>query len=102
MDIKMFRTILGEDIIAEFIGNISSQAVFINAIQLRQIQTKGNETSYAFFPFPEYAKPNSPAEIKFNPNKIEFYIDIDSDFLEQYNSIFANVVTEPIKQIILG
>jgi uncharacterized membrane protein len=98
-DIKMFRTISGEDIIAECI----EENVYINAIQLVVVPSKKNhnEQSYGFAPFPQYSQPKSDAKITFTPSNIVFFIDVDEQFLEQYNSIYGNIMA-PSPKIFLG
>lgn len=104
-NIRMFRTISGEDVIAEFVrssGSGDKGDVYINPIQLMVVPSKHNpqEVNYGFAPYPQYARPKSEAEITFNPNNIVFYIDIDPDFLDQYKAIFGHIVA-PSPKIVL-
>lgn len=103
-DIRMFRTIGGEDVIAEYVETTDEGHVFINAIQLVIVPSRERpgEQSYAFSPYPQYSQPKSDARITFNPNiGIQFGITPDEQFLEQYNSIFGHIST-PSPKFILG
>lgn len=99
----MFRTISGEDVVAEYVGTDDKGDVYINAIQLIVVPSKSKpgEQSYAFAQFPAYAKQKSEGKIYFNKNLISFYIDVDESFSDQYNSIFGHIVA-PSPKIILG
>jgi len=101
-DIRMFRTISGEDVIAEFVETNKTGDVYKNAIQLVIVPKRSNpeEQSYAFAPFPQYAQQNTEGKITFNTNLISFFIDIDEQFLEQYNSIFG-IISAPAPKIII-
>lgn len=101
--VKMFRTISGEDVIAEYVETIEDGDVYINAIQLVVVPSKQNpnEQSYGFAPFPQYAQPKSKGKITFNKSVISFFIEIEDQFIEQYNIIYGHIVTPPSK-IILG
>lgn len=102
-DIRMFRTISGEDVVAEYVETNEFGDVYINAIQLIVVPSKKNadEQSYAFAPFPQFAKPKSDAKLTINSSLIGFYIDIDEEFLVQYNTIFGHIMT-PTSKIILS
>jgi hypothetical protein len=103
-DVRMFRTIGGEDVIAEYIETTEQGDVYINAIQLVIVPSRDRpgEQSYAFSPYPQYAQPKSDAKITFNPNfGIQFFITPDEQFLEQYNTIFGNIVA-PSQKFFLG
>lgn len=103
-DIKMFRTIGGEDVIAEYVETTEQGHVFINAIQLVIVPSreKPGEQSYGFSAYPQYAQPKSDAKITFNENfGIQFYITPDEQFLDQYKTIFGHVVA-PTQKIFLG
>lgn len=101
-NIKMFRTISGEDVIAEIIDSEEEFLNCKNIIQLMLIPSKANpqEVNYGFAPYPQYARPKSEAIVSFNKNNIVFFVDIDEDFLEQYNAVFNNIVA-PSAKIIL-
>lgn len=103
VDIRMFRTISGEDVIAEFIGEKEGKECYQNLIQLMVVPSKQNpqEMSYGFAPYPQYARPKTENKIWFNSSNIVFYTDIDDDFLQQYNMVFGHVVT-PTQQIFTG
>ena len=98
----MFRTIAGEDVIAEYVETTSEGVVYKNAIQLVVVPSSRNpnEQSYAFAQFPQYAQPKSESKITFNGSLISFYIDIDEQFLDQYNTIFGHI-TAPDPKIII-
>ena len=103
-DVRMFRTIGGEDVIAEYVKTTEQGDVFINAIQLVIVPSRERpgEQSYAFSPYPQYAQPESKAEITFNANLgIQFYITPDEQFLDQYNKVFGKIVT-PSQKIFTG
>ena len=100
----MFRTATGEDVIAEYVETTEHGDVYKNTIQLVIVPSRTNpsEHTYAFSPFPHYAQPKSDAKVTFNPDKgIVFYIDVDDQFLQQYNSVFGNIVA-PTPKFILG
>ena len=101
-DIRMFRTISGEDVIAEYVETVDKGDVYVNAIQLVVVPSSRNpnEQSYAFAQFPQYAQPKSEGKIIFNNSLISFYIDIDDQFLEQYNTIYGHI-TAPTPKIII-
>jgi len=102
-NIKMFRSISGEDIIGEFVEiDSEGNSVYKNTIQLVVVPSKQNPTeqTYAFAAFPQYAQPNSDLKVRFNSNLISFYIDVDEQFLDQYNSIFGNIIA-PEPKILL-
>ena len=101
-DVVMFRTISGEDVIGEVVSSDNSYMRFKNVIQLMVVPSKTNpqEVNYGFAPYPQYARPKSDAEIKFNVSNIVFFIDIDQDFLDQYNMVFGNVVAPSPKIIV--
>ena len=71
-DIRMFRTISGEDVVAEYVESTDKGDVYINAIQLIVVPSKKNpdEQSYAFAPFPQVSKPKSDAKITINPSLV--------------------------------
>ncbi len=97
-NIKMFRLITGEDIIAEL-----KDGVYINVVQLMIVPSKTNpqDVNYGFAPFPSYARPKSDKKLYINENHIVYWVDIEEDFLEQYNMVFNHVVA-PTPQIFTG
>lgn len=99
----MFRTATGEDVVGEFVEKTDQGEVYKNTIQLVIVPSQTNQgtQSYAFAPFPHYAKPKSEIKITFPSASIVFYSEIESDFLDQYNGIFGNIVT-PTPKFVLG
>jgi hypothetical protein len=103
-NINMFRTISGEDVIAEFLDvDGDGNHVYKNAIQLVVVPSQENsrEQKFGLAQFPHYSPPKSDAKIRFNPSLIAFYIDVDEHLLDQYNTIFGHIVA-PSPKIILG
>ena len=102
-NIKMFRTATGEDVIAEYVETTSEGDVYKNAIQLVIVPSRANpeEQSYAFAPFPHYIQKGSDLKLTFNKERIVFFIEVEDDFLQQYNSVFGNL-TAPSPKFILG
>ena len=102
-DIVMMRMISGEDVIAERIGSTDQGDVYINAIQLVIVPSRKNpeEQSYGFAPFPQYSQPKSDGKLVIRPELVPLFIDIDEQFLEQYNTIYGHIVA-PTTKIILG
>lgn len=102
-NIRMFRTATGEDVIAEYVETTELGDVYKNTIQLIAIPSRENPgaQNIGFAPFPAFNKPMSDTKITFNADRIVFYIDIDPEFLDNYNSVFGNIVT-PSPKFILG
>lgn len=102
-DVRMFRTISGEDVIAEFVESVDGRDVYINAIQLVVVPSRQNpeEQSYGFAPFPSYSQPKTEGKLQVKPELIPFFIDVDEQFLDQYNTVFGHIVA-PTPKIILG
>jgi hypothetical protein len=102
-DVRMFRTISGEDVIGEFVKSTEQGDVYINTIQLVVVPSRKNpeEQSYGFAPFPQYSQPKSEGKLVINPKLIPFFIDVDEQFLDQYNTIYGHIVA-PTPKIILG
>ena len=103
-NIRMFRTATGEDIIAEFEETTEYGDVYKNAIQLIVVPSKDSpgQQNFGFAPFPQFVKPKGDSKLTMNPDKgIIFYIDIEPDFLDQYNQVFGNIVA-PSQKIFLG
>lgn len=103
VDIRMFRTATGEDVIAEYVETSDLGDVYINAIQLVIVPSKAKpgEQSYGFSPFPQYSQPKNTGKLYINKDRIVFFIDIDDQFLEQYNTVFGHIVA-PTPKIFLG
>lgn len=102
-DIIMFRSISGEDIIAELVFEDDKNVKVKNVIQLMVVPSKTNpqDVNYGFAAYPQYARPKSDAIISFNRDNIVFFIDVDPDFLDQYKMVFGHFVT-PSPQIFTG
>lgn len=94
-DIRMFRTVTGEDVIAEYVETNDFGDVYLNAIQLVIIPSKEvqGQQNIGFAPFPAFVKPNTDIKITFPKDKIAFYIDIDPEFEQQYKTVFGYIVT---------
>jgi hypothetical protein len=102
-NIRMFRTATGEDVIAEYVETTELGDVYKNPVQLIAVPPRenSNQQNIGFAPFPAFNKPLSDIKITFNPDRIVFYIEIDQEFLEQYNTIFGHITT-PSPKFILG
>ena len=105
MTIKMFRLITGEDIIAEQINDNTEQNMDIkNAIVLMVIPSRTgnpNEQTMGFAPYPNYLPKDSDITLSINKDNIVFTLsEVDPQFLEQYNQIFAKIIA-PSNKIIL-
>jgi hypothetical protein len=102
-NIRMFRTATGEDVIAEYVETTELGDVYKNAIQLVIVPSRTNpqEQSYAFAPFPHYSQKGSDLKLTFNKERIVFFIEVEDEFLGQYNSVFGHITT-PSPKFILG
>ena len=99
--IKMFRTLTGEDVIGEYIETNEFGDVYANVIQLIVVPSRENpsQQNIGFAPFPAFVKPKAQVNLTFP--SIAFYIDLDPEFENQYKEIFGHVVT-PTQNIFTG
>ena len=103
-DIRMFRTVTGEDVIAEYIETNEFGDVYLNAIQLVRIvpsKELPGQQSMGFAPFPAFVKPKTDVKLTFPKDKIAFYITLDPEFEAQYKEVFGHIVT-PSSAILTG
>lgn len=102
-DIRMFRTVTGEDVIGEYIETNDKGDVYLNVIQLVIVPSKDvqGQQNIGFAPFPAFVKPKSDVKVTFPVDKIAFYIDIDPEFENQYKEVFGHVVT-PTQSLFVG
>lgn len=102
-DIRMFRTVTGEDVIGEYIETNDKGDVYLNVIQLVIVPSKDvqGQQNIGFAPFPAFVKPKSDVKVTFPVDKIAFYIDIDPEFEDQYKEVFGHVVT-PTQSLFVG
>lgn len=102
-DIRMFRTMTGEDVIGEYITTSEFGDEYINVIQLVVVPSRENpnQQNIGFAPFPAFVKPKTAVTITFPVDKIAFYISLDPEFEAQYKEIFGHIVT-PTSTILTG
>lgn len=102
-DIRMFRTVTGEDVIGEYVETTDLGDVYLNVIQLVVIPSRevAGQQNMGFAPFPAFVKPKTDVKITFPRDKIAFYIDLDPEFENQYKEVFGHIVT-PTSSILTG
>ncbi len=102
-DIRMFRTVTGEDVIGEYVATSEFGDEYINVIQLVVVPSRenANQQNIGFAPFPAFVKPKTDVTITFPVDKIAFYISLDPEFEAQYKEIFGHIVT-PTSTFLIG
>jgi len=102
-DIRMFRTVTGEDVIGEYIETTEFGDVYLNVIQLVIVPSQEipGQQSMGFAPFPAFVKPKTDVKLTFPKDKIAFYITLDPEFEAQYKEVFGHIVT-PSSAILTG
>ena len=97
MDVKCVRLITGEDVIAEF-ENDGEKVSLINPVQVLRVPGGGtDQPNFGFIPFPLVSNDKT---IVINNDKIVFVCEPSEEFLNQYNTIFGNIITPSSKIII--
>ena len=99
MDIRAFRLITGEDIIAEVVSNKGDWWDLKNPVQLAMLPSKADPTknTFGFVPYPSYTEAK---EIRFNDHHIIFVITPAKEFIDQYDRIFGAGIIMPSSTII--
>jgi hypothetical protein len=99
MDIKAFRLITGEDIIAEVVANKGDWWDLKNPVQLAMLPSQADPTknTFGFVPYPSYTEAK---EIRFNDQHIIFVIDPAEEFKAQYDRIFGAGIIMPSSKVI--
>jgi len=102
-DVRLFKLMTNEDVIAEVIEQNDFSITVKNCIQIMMMPAKTGgkkEVNFGFVPFPYYSQ-NTESSYIIMKQALVFYTDnIESDFLEQYNQIFNPIIT-PSSKIIL-
>ena len=96
-NIKCIRIITGEDVIADY----SEQDGLIkleNPLRVSMVPGGANgQPNFGFMPFPLVS---NDKVIEIQSDKVVFVCEPAEEFLEQYNSIFGNIIA-PTKNIIV-
>jgi hypothetical protein len=99
MDIRAFRLITGEDIIAEVVANKGDSWDLRNPVQLAMVPSQADPTknTFGFVPYPSYT---DVKEIRFLDQHLIFVITPAKEFIDQYDRIFGVGIIMPSNKVI--
>lgn len=100
MNVKCFRLVTGEDIMAEF-EDCGDSFKWKNPVQISMVRS-GTTPTFGFLPFPVYTGQNKNTELTIGKNHIIFDSEADDEFVQQYNSIFGAGIITPSKSILVN
>lgn len=99
-EVKCFRLVTGEDIIADYEDNGIDSYVFNNPVQVSMVPSRSQtgEPNFGFMPFPIVS---NDKQIKVKYDHIVFVCEPAEEFKNQYNSIFGSGIVTPTKKLII-
>lgn len=101
MNVKCFKLVTGEDIMAEF-EEFSDRFIWKNPVQISMMPSRSSTTpTFGFMPFPVYSGQNSKTVLTISKDHIIFDSEADEQFLQQYDSIFGSGIITPSKNIVI-
>lgn len=103
-DIRIFKFINNEEVLAEVESQDETHFVIINPVGVAIVRGKDGLPNVGFAPWPIHAQQsaNSPP-MTIAKKHIIYYYEPAEDFLNNYNQIFGSgIVVPPTKQIITG
>lgn len=100
MNVKCFRLVTGEDIMAEF-EDVGDSVKWKNPVQISMVRS-GSTPTFGFLPFPMYTGQNKNIELTIEKKYIIFDSQADDEFVQQYNSIFGAGIITPSKSILVN
>jgi|GEM_PF-3774114 len=99
-EIKGFRLISGEDVLAEVESNeeVVLSYIFKNPVRIAMVPNSNTgEYKFAIVPLIPYSEDE---EITISTDKVMFTFNVVSEVIEQYKQIFGTIIT-PTKNIIM-
>lgn len=94
-EIKLYKLMSGEEIIAEKVRDNVSYTVITNAVSIVYHQVGEGQMSAGFAPYMPYSEGN----IDLNNHAIASSSDVQSKLLAEYNRVFSKIVIAPANAI---
>jgi hypothetical protein len=102
MNVKCFKLVSGEDIMAEF-EESGDKITLTNPVQISVIPSRTDAIpTFGFLPFPVHTGQSKNTVLTLNKNHIIFECEAGEEFLQQYNSIFGSGIITPSKNILFN
>ena len=98
MDIKVFKLVNAEEILAETVSETDTSITVRNPLLVVLQRTPQGEVGVGFLPYMSYAENK---EFTFNKDHVIFAKGVEDSLKNQYNTVFGNIVT-PTKKLILA
>jgi len=100
MNVKAFKLISGEEIVAEVVEQTETTLKVKNPLAIMLTRAQTGDLNVGFVPFAPYLG-NNP-EIEFKLDNLQYLNEVDEQMESQYNSIFGAGIVTPPKQLITG
>jgi hypothetical protein len=103
MNIKAFKLITGEDVLAEIESESETEFVLVNPVGIAVVRGKDGQPSVGFAPFPLHAEQKTGSTLDLRKKHVVYSYVPAEDFISNYGTIFGSgIVVPPQPQIITG
>lgn len=102
MDIRAFRLVTGEDLVAEVVedgGATGGMWKVNNPVQLAMVPSREDPTkpTYGFVPYPAYSDEKT---LEFHASKVVFVVVPAREFTQQYDRLFGAGLILPSSKLV--
>lgn len=102
MNIKAFKLITGEEILAEVENESEFDYHISNPVGIAIMRGQDGRPNVGFAPFPIHAEQKSGLKMTIAKMNVVYEYVPAEDFISNYNSIFGSGIVLPKKDLILG
>jgi len=102
MNIKAFKLITGEEVIAEVEKETDFDYFIVNPVGIAIVRGQDGRPNVGFTPFPIHAEQKSGAKMTIATMNVVYVYVPAEDFINNYNQIFGSGIVLPKKDLILG
>jgi hypothetical protein len=102
MNIKAFKLITGEEVLAEVETESEFDYHIVNPVGISVVRGKDGHANVGFSPFPIHAEQKMGYKMALAKMNVVYEYVPAEDFIENYNSIFGVGIVLPKKDLILG
>lgn len=101
MEIKAFKLITGEEVLAEVISDTDAY-VLKNPVGIAVVRGRDGTPNVGFAPFPIHSEQKSGSEITIDKSHVVYYYTPSEDFVTNYDQLFGTGLVLPPKTLITG
>jgi hypothetical protein len=101
MNIKAFKLITGEEVLAEVLSDTDAY-VLKNPVGIAVVRGRDGAPNVGFAPFPLHAEQVSGSELSIDKSHVVYYYTPSEDFVSNYDQIFGTGLVLPPKTLITG